>query len=135
MKVEWHDRLSTGFEIVDDQHKELFTHINDFFDSLSQEENYDNTIKTLNFLVKYVKLHFTTEEDLMKKYNYDEYKEHLTAHREIVEEIMECYKTLISSGKSPAVISKLRVILQKWFVSHIMQYDMKLAGFLRDFKD
>lgn len=132
MRAEWSDSLASGHSIIDGQHKELFGHINSYFESLEKVYGHEVTIKTLNFLVKYVRFHFGTEEDLMKQSNYPDFKNHLEAHRKIVDELMTCYKLLITDGHSEEIVERLRTLLQVWFVDHIMGFDMRLAKFIKE---
>jgi len=132
MKAEWSDSLVSGNETIDSQHKDLFKHINSYFDSLEKLYGHEVTIKTLNYLLKYVRFHFSTEEDLMKRYGYPDFNEHLNDHRKLVEELMVCYKTLIADGHSEEIVERLRVLLQEWLVEHIMGYDKRLAVFMKE---
>ncbi|ADD67151.1 hemerythrin-like metal-binding protein [Denitrovibrio acetiphilus DSM 12809] len=131
MKAVWTSSLESGNATIDEQHKELFEHINNFFDSISREFSHEITVRTLNYLVKYVRFHFSTEEELMRKSGYPDLKEHMSAHRNIVNTLMACYKKLISSGNSERVEDELTTLLQVWFVEHIMGYDLRLAAYLR----
>jgi len=132
MHISWSEDLVSDNETIDSQHKELFEHINTFFDSINKEYNHETTVRTLNFLVKYVRFHFTTEEDLMKDSCYPEYKVHQSAHRKIVDSLMSCYKKLISEGNAVCVKEDLKELLHIWFVEHIMQHDLRLAAYLKD---
>lgn len=132
MKAVWTDKLATGNKIIDGQHKELFGYINKFFECTDDNSCEGATIKTLNYLVKYVRFHFSAEESLMKDVNYPEYKEHQTAHRQIVDTLMNCYKRLIANGDHACVIEELRMFLQAWFVEHIMGFDFKMAGYIQE---
>ncbi|PLX65882.1 MAG: hypothetical protein C0603_12975 [Denitrovibrio sp.] len=132
MKATWCDSLASGNETIDSQHKELFEHMNAFFDNITHTHNHETTVRTLNFLVKYVRYHFGTEEELMRESEYPHFKEHLNAHRIIVDKLMECYKDLIRSGNTEVITEELGVLLQKWFVEHIMDNDIKLAEHLKN---
>lgn len=132
MKAVWSDTLRSGNETIDSQHKDLFEHINVYFDSLEKPYGRDITIKTLNYLVKYVRFHFTTEEDMMKSVNYPEFSEHLSSHRMLVDELMACYRSLINDGQTEEMVERLRVLLNEWLVGHIMTLDLSLAEFIRD---
>lgn len=131
MKAVWNDTLESGNDIMDGQHKELFKHMNAFYDSINKQFGHEVTVRTLNFLVKYVSYHFSTEEELMRQSGYPEFKTHLAAHRKIVDTLMKCYKKLIADGHTEYVIQELNTLLQEWFVDHIMVHDMQLAEFLR----
>jgi len=132
MKANWNEALESGNETIDSQHRDLFNHINTYFDSLEKVYGHEITIKTLNYLLKYVRFHFGTEEELMKRYGYPDFSEHLTEHRKLVDELMNCYKSLISDGHSEEIVERLRILLNEWLVAHIMGYDMKLAEFMKE---
>lgn len=134
MKAVWTSSLESGNETMDSQHKELFEHINSFFEGVEKEISHEMTVRTLNFLVKYVRFHFNTEEELMKQTGYAELAEHRCAHRELVTELMDCYKKLISNGNTEMVAQQLSTLLQEWFVSHIMGHDLRLATYLKQYE-
>lgn len=132
MKAVWSSSLESGNETIDSQHKELFEHMNAFCDSVNQNFNHEVTVRTLNYLVKYVRFHFGTEEELMRENEYPDFKEHLSAHRKIVDTLMGCYKRLIADGNTESINEELQTLLQTWFVEHIMGHDIRLAAFLKD---
>ena len=132
MKAVWSSSLESGNETIDTQHKELFKHMNSFYDSVEKKFNHEVTVRTLNYLVKYVRFHFGTEEELMRESDYPEFKEHLSAHRHIVDTLMNCYKKLIADGNTDSINEELQTLLQTWFVEHIMGHDTKLATFLKE---
>lgn len=132
MNIAWNDNLASGDATIDSQHQELFNHINSFFNSIDKEFNHETTVRTLNYLVKYVRFHFGHEEEQMEKYSYPEFRVHKAAHRELVESLMSCYKKLVSEGNAMNVKDELTQLLQVWFVDHIMTYDQRLAAFLKD---
>lgn len=132
MKAVWTSALESGNETIDAQHKQLFEYMNNFFDSISKEYGHETTVRTLNFLVKYVGYHFKTEEEFMRSTHCPAYKEHKSAHRKIVDDLMGCYKKLITDGNSEFLMSELTTLLQEWFVNHIMTHDLKLAEYLKE---
>jgi hemerythrin len=131
MHIAWNECLISGNTTIDSQHQELFTHINSFFNSIDKEFNHETTVRTLNYLVKYVRFHFGTEEELMESSDYQELKVHKAAHRKLVDSLMVCYKKLIAEGNAMCVKDELTELLQVWFVDHIMTYDQRLAAFLK----
>jgi len=131
MKVAWNSSMESGNPIIDSQHKELFTYINSYFESTHAEYSHEVVVKTLNFLVKYVRYHFSSEEELMRESHYKEYKSHVADHRKIVENLMNCYKKLITFGNNELISQELGNLLQIWFVEHIMGHDIPLAKHLK----
>ena len=132
MNIAWNECLISGNETIDSQHQELFDHINSFFNSIDKEFSHETTLRTLNYLVKYVRFHFGTEEELMESNEYKELKIHKAAHRKLVDSLMGCYKKLISEGNAISVKDELTELLQVWFVDHIMTHDQRLAAFLKN---
>jgi len=131
MKLIWSSTIESGHALMDKQHKELFEHINKFFDSLNNEISREETIETLNYLVEYVGHHFRTEEELMQEISYPYFKKHQTEHRQIVEQLAACYKLLRSESNSETVIKDTTQMLLVWAEEHIPDSDIKLARYIK----
>jgi len=131
MRIEWTEKLESGYKEIDDQHRDLINRINEFFDGLEKHYTSEATTRTLKYLVGYVKKHFSTEERLMTEYGYEEYDHHYAAHKKLTEELVSCYRRLVASGNSAEVSEDLTEVLQVWFLEHILGYDMKMIDFLK----
>lgn len=79
-------------------------------------------------LVKFTRMHFSTEEQLMKKYDYPERKKHQKEHKILLRHL-DNLVTVVSNGKYPTFYSDYDVS-SDWAMIHILEYDKHLGAFL-----
>lgn len=84
--VSWDDASSVNIPIIDDQHRGIIGIINTlhFFIEKKKADYYLNTIFAM--IYNYTKIHFATEEELMREIRYPGYKEHKFLHENLVRE-------------------------------------------------
>ena len=88
----WEDSYSVQIPIIDEQHKKLFTLINQLHDAMSKGKGNDVMGRVISELVSYTKTHFGMEEKLMQSKNYPDLKAHQAQHRKFVEKVEEFQK-------------------------------------------
>ena len=71
MALPWTEDLATGEYIIDNHHKNIFKVANDMEEAINEGKGDASIGMTLQFLECHVVKHFHTEEDFMKKYNYN----------------------------------------------------------------
>jgi hemerythrin len=127
---EWREDYSVGIKKIDEQHKKLVGHLNDLYEAMSTGKGKDALNSVLNGLVQYTKEHFSTEESLMKLYNYPEYEAHRQKHEKMAEHVVKL-KQKVDSGE----ISNPRQItdfLKEWLAKHILSTDKMYGPFLNE---
>ena len=80
MYAEFTDDLITGNEMIDSQHRELISRINDLLVSCESRSNQSGAARLLNYLADYTDFHFKEEEAFQKEIGYPGLKEHLEKH-------------------------------------------------------
>jgi hemerythrin-like metal-binding protein len=121
---EWNQDLITGNSLVDTEHQVLFRVINDLIMALNTDESDTLSIEVaIHELIKYVAFHFTDEENLMKKFNYENLEEHQNQHYNFEVKILN-FGLRFKKGEniSAALLNYMNV----WLVEHILVTD-KLA--------
>lgn len=127
--MEWNEKLSTGINEIDNQHKKLIEQINILHSAMRERKAKDVMGKILEELKAYTKYHFSTEEKAFEKYNYLEKISHTHKHNDLIKQldgIMDQYK----AGSMMISISLLD-FLNKWVSEHIQKDDMKYVPDLR----
>ena len=81
MYAEFTDDLITGNEMIDSQHRELISRINDLLVSCENRSNQSGAARLLNYLADYTDFHFKEEEAFQKEIGYPGLKEHLESMR------------------------------------------------------
>jgi len=129
--VTWSERYSMGIKVVDDQHKGLLNFVNDLFNHASgdeyQEREYFKSV--VQQAVKYIQVHFETEEKLMTATKFPEYAEHKKIHDEFTMTVLQSVKDF-ESGKR-LVLEKFAYFLKDWVLTHIAVEDVKYADYFR----
>ncbi len=128
--IKWSEDYSVKIESIDKQHKVLVDMINEFNENI-KTESYKALIGDLIKKMKeYAIFHFTTEEDLFKKYNFSDYETHKYEHDDFAEKVVSLEKRFLE-GKM--VLSfEITDFLKNWLLNHIQGTDMKYSKFLRE---
>jgi hemerythrin len=128
--VAWDEKYAVGIELIDNQHKELFSLTNELFRAcLSREETLKTVFKeTMGRMVEYVRFHFSAEQELMQRIKYPDYLEHKKQHDAMVRDILEAVKGY-NEGKKFVPNQFVRT-LRDWILSHIAHYDKLYASFI-----
>ena len=131
MKLQWTEDLSVGVEEIDNQHKELFDRINNLDSAMKQGRAKEEVVRLIEFLDKYVIIHFSAEEKYMTDYSYAGYALHKTKHDWFKKEFSDIRTKLDAGVITPDVIMLSNNLLITWFSNHIRSIDMMLGNFLK----
>lgn len=127
-KIEWSEDYITGVDIIDKQHQTLIRIYNKQLDYRDSFKGYDALKKTVDRIEKFSKLHFRTEEALLRKHDYPDLDYHLHEHKKLKETI-EKFSVEIKKGNSYLSGEYLEFI-KDWIEHHIKFEDIKFSGFL-----
>lgn len=122
-KIEWLPEYSIGNKVIDEQHRELFSLINDFFKNDQQE----SVKKIFNKLARYIAIHFKAEEDLLAEIDYPNIKAHIAKHKALTNKF-EAIKQRLDEFND-AEHHKIAMFLYNWLSKHILQEDMDYKAF------
>lgn len=126
------ETTTTGIPIIDGQHTELFDRVNNLLKALALAKGKDQAGDTVKFLESYVKVHLSTEEDYMVKYNYPGYPPHKTAHTIFTNNVLSLKKEFEEKGPTLQLAATVRELVGDWFMNHIRTVDMRYVPFLKD---
>jgi hemerythrin len=129
--ISWSAAFSVGIKIIDDQHKELFTLVNDMFnhvvgDAQAEKAYFKGVIQKA---VDYVRVHFSTEEEIMLRTHFPGYGEHKKAHDVFVLTVVEKVRDF-EAGKEFTLL-EFTQFLKEWILTHIAIMD---KGYFTYFK-
>ena len=128
--IEWSNSLAVGVREIDNQHKQLFNLVNDLFDAMGKGEGNAILSMTLSDLTKYTVMHFETEENYMKAYNYTLFVSHKREHDKLTQQVVDLQNEF-NSG-STRITVKVMNFLKDWLKNHIIQNDVKFGNFLNN---
>ncbi len=124
--ISWSDQYSVKNSLMDSQHKKLVALINELHSAMKEARGKDVLEKTLDDLVKYTQFHFDSEEALMLKANYAEFKLHQQVHKKLTIQVLDLQKKF-KGGKSLLSMEVLN-FLKNWLVEHIQGTDKKYSN-------
>lgn len=129
MLIEWSDSLATGIAEIDAQHKELFNRFNSLLTGCNEGKGKEEVLKLLLFLDDYVKVHFSTEEQLQLRHNYPEYGAHRMQHQGFIRDVERLKSQLSEDGATLSLVILTNKTLVAWLIEHIGKADMHFAEF------
>lgn len=133
--LEWRKEWSLGVEIIDSQHRQLATILNEIAElslnvdeSIALEIHSNKLHELLSLLHKKISEHFNDEEGLMIESDYPCRTEHIREHSMLRAELKQ-YIRDIEEGEDRINMETLGA-LKIWFIAHIMSSDKEFANFL-----
>lgn len=124
--LEWSEEYRLGIKGIDHQHEHLFdivARIAALDAATSTKEDLKIILGELN---SYMCEHFSDEEAYMRRINFPEYDYHRKLHAEIIEFV----NTSVANAPTLAMIqTKLKFIIKKALIEHIIHEDMKIKLF------
>lgn len=125
--LSWTDELSVKIDSIDNQHKKLIDMLGDFYNNISNRSNKESISKLLMGMKNYTVMHFSTEEQYMKKFDYPEYEIHKKEHEQFVDKVKEIEEKF-NSGKL-VLTFEITMFLKDWLKKHILETDKKYSDF------
>ena len=128
--LEWSDTFSVKSDELDNQHKKLFGMINTLHDAIVSRRGSKIHEDIIKDMVQYTEVHFRTEEEYMKKYNYPFYPNHKGEHDKFSEKAFELQARVENSG----FILPLETLnfLRDWWKNHILGSDKKYSKYFTE---
>lgn len=128
VQVVWKDSFSVGNDKLDAQHKVLIRIINQLE---AEQTSGGQIIRVFEELHRYVREHFTFEEQLMEAANYADIENHKKGHKDF-EQWLNSVELAFNSGGGSAfyVGDAVSEFLRNWLVQHILVDDLAYAPLL-----
>ena len=130
MILKWTEDIAVGVDLIDEQHKRLFEHLNSFVDAIDRGAGSEEIEKVVGFLDTYVVEHFDTEETMMKEVSCPGMEEHIGQHRIFIDSLNEVKRSFAIGGACEELALMLRSQLCNWLFSHILMLDRRMGLFL-----
>ena len=129
--MKWDEQYAVQIRLMDDQHKRLFSMIDQFYLALQQHETQRAMSELLSGLTDYSLYHFHAEERMMSLNNYPLYAAHKNMHEKFMMTVQE-FRERFDSGKLLIPVEVAQFIKQ-WLSNHILITDKLLARFLHQY--
>ena len=124
----WSSTYSVKIGIVDVQHKNLVSIVNELHQAMVGGHGKDTLRSILANLIKYTQEHFAMEERLMQSHNYPDYSAHKTEHDRLSGTVLDFQRKFQANeiGLTIEVMS----FLKDWLTKHILGSDKRYSPFL-----
>lgn len=125
---QWKESYSVNITALDQQHRRLFDTVNELDRALRTGEGNPALDPVLEKLVEYAKIHFATEESLMRQHDFPGLSTHRTQHemfRQKIAALLEDHK-----AAKPGVPVSLMLFIQNWLKQHVLKTDKQYSAFL-----
>jgi hemerythrin len=129
--IAWSRTFSCGIKIIDDQHKEFVDLVNDMFHHATGDEKHEHEYFNLVIqrAVKYIKIHFATEEKIMRALKYPGFAEHKRAHDLFVLKVVN--KIQDFESEKHYTLYSFTKFLKDWVLSHIAVMDKEYFLYIK----
>ena len=131
MAYQWDSTLETGYEKVDNQHKQLVAALNALIEASKSGKGDKMVLETMDFLTGYAIKHFADEEKLQKQFNYPDYLNHKNIHENFKATVKKLTDRVRSEGPSETVVNEVSISLGSWLINHIKGDDFRMAAFVK----
>ncbi len=129
----WKDSYKIGVQEVDDQHKELFERLNAFLRVVRGKETMEvkaeKVAETLAFMGEYVIVHFDSEEEIQRRYNYPNYETHRQIHERFKAEIAK-FEDGFHRQFDEDLLQEFSGKLLAWLINHVADEDQRIGDYI-----
>ena len=128
--TEWTEALAVGIEEIDAQHRELFGCVARFRDAAFAGDG-SAVDGALDFLGRYVEIHFAAEERYMAAQRYPGLPRHREEHAWLLHAVREIEADHRRDGTSAQAVARVERFLSDWVRTHIGVTDLAMSRFVR----
>lgn len=126
---EFTDEYLTGIELIDNEHRKLFSIASEAYDLLKNQfvaDKYDYIAHILEELREYTKTHFAHEEAYMETMKYKRLFTQKIQHAEFIKKLDSLDLEKIDENQQEALLDLLD-FLANWLISHIKGNDVLIG--------
>lgn len=127
--INWKSSMSVGVELLDNQHKQLLSLMNSLHEQMKKGQGRLSLPLVVKELASYAKVHFGSEERLMKNAQFPDFELHKVQHDLFIQKVANIERQL--KENSLAVTFETMNFLHKWLVEHIQNTDQQYKPFLK----
>jgi len=125
----WSEKLETGIDSIDSQHKRLIELLNTLYNAMKDHASREKLLEIFDELLDYTVYHFDYEEELFSKYGYERESEHIKIHEALKRSAIEKRQKFLDGE---AIIGfNLISFLEDWVKNHILIEDRKYIEFFK----
>lgn len=132
MLFPWDMNLEIGNDVIDDQHKEIFSRANKLLSAMADGKGREEVDKVVVFLTNYVVNHFSEEESLMSRHCYSDYSRHKNQHAQFINNVSRLKMEFETQGATSDLVIQTKKHVCNWLRDHISKTDKAFGTFLKN---
>jgi hemerythrin len=132
MQSAWNPSLSTGVNLVDTEHKEIFRQAALLHQAMADGQGRDEVKKIIDFVDDYIVTHFSHEEKVMDQYHCPVAEINKQAHTQFIAKFKALKQKFDSSGANSSLVLDIASTINDWLIQHIKQIDSQLSNCTTD---
>ena len=129
MEAQWNPKYSTGIQLIDEQHRVLFSTVGKLRGLIQENGDRNEIARLLEEIFTIAQQHFETEEAYMAQYGYPDLTQHVGEHASMLMELAELKLKFEESHQSLALM--VPTFLEGWLRHHISDGDFGFVTFLK----
>ncbi len=128
--IKWEDSYSVGVKFIDEQHKKLFSILNELYTKMKKGDDKLILSNIFGDLEKYVEIHFSAEEKYFDEFNYIDKEMHIAQHKIYIDKIKTFQKNY--KEKKDFLSFEILDFLEDWILNHVTGIDKKYTKCFND---
>jgi len=125
-RITWDPIYSVHVDILDEQHKKLFSTVNNLIDIF--EGGSGDFLSVINDLVQYLSVHFHQEHIVMMNAKFPGFMAHSKEHQKFTDKVGEFLQAYKEGNKDLGF--NMVVFMKDWLREHTTKLDMEYAEYL-----
>lgn len=126
--IKWQECNDTGIALIDEQHRGIVSIINSFHYLTQKDRGHSVLYSCISDTMRnYSRIHFITEELMLKATKYPDFEKHKELHRSLTLEIERIEHATNIENDARLLLG----FLKKWWIEHINEQDMQFVPHLR----
>ncbi len=129
--IAWNERFSVGNPLIDQQHQELFSLIDQAYGAIGGDplNEYESLWNILSALLEYTRFHFAEEEGMLEQAGYPRLAEHKLLHKDLLKKT-EALIGALENGEAGVDAESLCQFLKDWIEHHVLTVDRDYMPYL-----
>src|SRR3989339_129950 len=120
MSIKWTQEMSVNVKEIDEQHQYFLGLLNELYEAYYFHKKLVLG-DSINKLLAYAKLHFSTEEKYFDLFNYEGAMEHKKIHQELLGKIAE-FVARFEKGETD-IVGQMVEFMETWLTKHLIIID------------
>lgn len=127
MYIQWKKTYETGHPLIDAEHRLLVMLFRKLDIAIKTREPEATVLRIVQEVKRYVKFHFTSEENLMYETDYPGIEGHIAMHTHLLVDLNSMMSKLTSRQEFPEDVLSF---LSDWLTKHIAHHDQLLVKYV-----